>query len=70
MTPMFATTLANSEARTESLQQRILTEDLNLGFDETQRGIPAATFLPADQVSAFDWSMIAGLFTRRQVRHA
>lgn len=71
MTPMFATTLANAEARTPSMQDRIVAEDLNLAsFDESGRGIPAVAFLPADQASAFDWSLLTSLFSRRQVKHA
>lgn len=69
MTHMFATTIANAEAHTASLQDRIVVEDLNLGMDEAP-GLAATAFLPAEQASGFDWSLIAGLFTRRQLKHA
>jgi hypothetical protein len=72
MTPQYsAIALANAESRMPSMNERLVTEDLNLnGYDETRLGLTSGAFLPAHQDFSFDFSWLAGLFTRRQMRHA
>ena len=71
MTPMFVTALNAAETHAPSIQERLLSEDLNLAaFDESQSFVPGTAFLPAEQASGFDWSLLTSLFARREAKHA